>query len=182
MVSTISKKTLSKNIKSAFQHFLFFIAEIVIFTLAIALISIPFSSYLRYELVRMILDEPLLWITSGSFFLLLGITFATLYKRKIGKTSYSFKIAGADVSIEKMAILAYLQEYFKRLFPKHDIGLDLTIRKSRVHIYCELPASSELEQQVLLDKVGEDLKDILSSELGINSSFDLNVSFVPAHA
>ncbi len=112
------------------------------------------------------------FILSGGFMLLISFYFMNrghYYQLKMGKR---------EVYIDPAIVQGYIQEYWSKIFPEHNLDISVSITRSQVIVIqmaVEIPPLSEERQQAVLEKAESDLEQMLMKRLGYQKEFFLSV-------
>lgn len=154
----------------------FFIA--LFFTLlGILGILIPWSSAIRGELIRFILDESLAISLFGLAFLAIGLFAMINIYYNSRRNYYYIKSTDKSISVDEGLIEQSLDLYWNQLFPKAEIPCRVYIKNNRVHISVDLPPLPLQEQKPLLERIRQDVQSNLAKQLGYHDEFFLTASF-----
>lgn len=160
-----------------------FTALFAIFFLVLGLIGmiIPFSPYLRTEVVDFILSNTLALAILGFFFFAIGLGALIQLSQAARRHYFTLKRKAVDFDVSEKVILDYLSLYFRDLFPNTEVSSRVILKKNKVKIIADLPFFPKLEQESLVKKIEEDLVDILRELIGYPHELLLSISFNEKH-
>lgn len=140
-------------------------------------IILSWSSNMQSLAISLILEHSVLIFLFGFSFLAIGIATAVNIILNTRRHYYHFKVSGQNVSVDTTLIQNYLQRYFKELFPDVDVPYQLQVKKNKLHITVDLPYVAQSEQEVLLERIRTELRELFSNFLGYRNQFQLSASF-----
>lgn len=160
-----------------FYYLVSFVVAGFFLLLGVIGIILPWSPNVRTELIMFILENSIAISLFGFVFLVLGITLL-INLSSITKRRYYYVRGGQRAIIVDEAILQhYLESYWKELFPLHDVPHHLVIKKNKIRIIADLPYTETDERKPLLDRIQDELGDILNRVLGYSQELVLAVNF-----
>lgn len=138
---------------------------------------LPWSPNVRTELIMFILENSIAISLFGFVFVIVGMTLL-INLSSITKRRYYYVRSGHRAIIVDEAILHhYLESYWKQLFPRHDVPHHLVIKKNKIRIVADLPYAHPDERKPILDRIQDELQDILTRVLGYSQELVLAVNF-----
>lgn len=145
--------------------------------LGILAMMLPWSPNARTDLVAFILEDSLAIFLFGFAFFAIGIAIITqiiLYTRK---SYFHLKSTPRSISVDETVIADYISGYWRDLFPKSHVPSRLTLKKNKIHITADLPYIPQSEQKDLLEKIKNEIDDLLHNVIGYRDTFYLSASF-----
>lgn len=163
--------------RNLFYSLITFIIAVFFILLGLINIMIPWSGEVRYGLIRFILEDSLAISLFGFAFVIVGLALAIYILLGARRQYYHTKVGRHAVHIDQNVLDQYLNVYWKQLFPKAEIPYQISIRKNKIHLLVDLPHVPLLEQKPLLEKIKQDLQDLLVAKVGYDEEFYLAASF-----
>lgn len=140
-------------------------------------VIIPWSPEIRTDLVQFILDDSILLSLFGLTFIIVGLAIAA-YILVNGRRKYYHIRSGEDaITVDEAVIQQYLDAYWKELFPGSDIPNRLAIKNNKIHITVDFPHVPQGQQQLILERIKQDLRNKFTEILGYRGDFYLSSSF-----
>lgn len=152
---------------------------IALFFILLGIIGIilPWSSAMKELAVTLILENSLLIFLFGFCFLTVGIASAVNILLSSKRHYYRFKIQGNPVTVDTSVIQSYLQKYFQELFPENEVPFRLQTKKNHFHLTADLPYVPNDERNALLERMKNEIAQLLSDLLGYKNRFNFSASF-----
>lgn len=149
------------------------------FLLVVGFINLllPWSFYLKDEIVRFVWEDNIFLPLFGLALILIGLSLL-VYTIWNSKHRYlQIKTGPHSITLDENIIQNYLEAYWQELFPKHPVTSRFKIKKNSIQIVADLPSFPLSEQQKLIEKIGYDFSDIFGRLLGYGHEIDLIVNF-----
>lgn len=158
----------SVNLFFSAVQFLF--AVLVIF-LGGFLVGIEHSPHMRFALADFFAESTASFAILGYGIVVLGLALLGLFCF-IHRGSYYQVKMGSEV--DPAVIQGYASEYWKRVFPEHQLEVQVSLNKDqKIEMFVELPPIAE-EKQVL-ENAERELARVLRQKLGYRKDFLLSV-------
>ncbi len=142
-------------------------------------IIIPWSPSIRTNFVQFILNESLLLSLFGLISIFIGLAIAASLLINAKRKYYYIRSGEHAISVDEAVIQQYLDVYWKELFPGSDIASRLVLKNNKIHISVDLPTLPIGRQQLILEKIKQDLRSKFADLLGYHNEFFLTSSFHP---
>lgn len=166
--------------------FLYYIISFVVaaFILCLGIIAaiLPWSASVRTDFITLILENSVAISLFGFGFIIVGAGMFINLWMNAKRSYYYVRVGGKSVAVDEEIIQHYLEAYWKHLFPKHEIPCKLILKKNKIKIIADLPYAPPDERKLFIERIQEDLQDILMKILGYSREFVLSVSFQPNKA
>jgi hypothetical protein len=160
-----------------FHSLIIFIAALFFIMLGIVGIMIPWSSGMRMEIIQFILEYPLAILLFGVALVVAGLAIAFYILFHARRRYYYIYSGSHTAAVDEAVVQQYLNTYWKQLFPNRDIPNRLTIKNNKIHITVDLPFLPPHQQQLLLERIKQDLRGTFAKLLGYHNGFSLSASF-----
>lgn len=138
---------------------------------------LPNSIAFRLTLEQLLVSDTSLFAKIGigitCFGVLLLVGFYILNK----KNYLTFKINGSRILIDEAIIQDYLKQYWREVFPHHDIYSEVVFHfPQKLEIVAQLPKMNEEEKTHLLLRMQNELSVLLARKLGYEKEFFLTIN------
>lgn len=153
-----------------FSAFHFFIICVVVGG-GIFILVLPYADYMRLRLIAFLTKPSELCFLIGAVVIGVGaILFAILYVMN-RRRYFQLEMGGGVVAVEELLIRSAALDYFKAIFPNHELVADVVVRgKSMIEIIMTLPRAQEEE---FFSQVEQELGVILARRFGYQKPFTL---------
>lgn len=162
-----------------FYSFISLVIAIFFILLGIICVILPWSSGMQSLAISLLVDNGVLIFLFGLSFLAIGFATALHILLSTRRQYYHLKVCDQPVSVDAMLIQNYLHTYLKELFPDIDVPNRVEIKKNNIHVTLDLPFVEPENQEIVLERIKSELKEIFSSLLGYHQQFYLYASFQP---
>lgn len=163
------------------NHFIYslitFIIALFFIMLGVIASLIPWFPAMRTDLIQFLLENSIAIFLFGMAFLVIGVVMVVNIILSTKRHYYEFTVGNNTVKVDEDLIQKYLQNYFQDQFPTQEVPCRLTIKQNRLHITADLPYVPSTKRNLLVEKIQQDLKDLLSEHLGYNDDYYLSASF-----
>lgn len=140
--------------------------------------SIQASTSIRTEVVSFIFEDTVFISLFGILSLLMGIAIIFSFITSFKKRSFKIKSKNNNTfALDESLFQDYIKNYWRQLFPKHDIPSQVTLKKNKVLISADLPYVPDSQQKALLGRIDRDLKDLLTRVIGYPREYVVSISF-----
>ncbi len=129
-------------------------------------VILPWSPFLQQSATDLIVNHTLILSLFGLGLVLIGISIVIYAIFNMGHSYAYIKVGNRPVSLDENLIEQYLQNYWKKNFPNHQIPFYMSIKKNSIQIVADLPPVPEADQDRFLDKIREDFSHLFSGILG----------------
>lgn len=146
-----------------------FILGAFFFAIGLFGIILPWSPILQQASTDLIVNHTLILSLFGLGLALIGLSIVVYAVLSAGRRYASIKIGNRPISLDESLIEQYLQDYWKKNFPHHQIPFYMSIRKRSIQIVADLPPVPEAEQDQFLEKIQEDFSDLFGRLLGYSN-------------
>lgn len=160
-----------------FYSLISFIIALFFILLGIIGVMVPWSPGVRTDLVQFILDDSLAISLFGFTSIVVGLAIAINILLNTRRQYYHIRSDSNAIAVDETVIQQYLNTYWKQLFPNNDIPNRLTLKNNKIHITVDFPHLPLSQQQVLLERIKNDLSQTFANMLGYHSEFYLSASF-----
>lgn len=153
--------------------------SIAVFFILLGLICIllPWSPGMRTNVIQFILENSVTIFLFGFGFMMIGIFIVINILLSARRQYYQIQSDTNPVLVDESLIQEYVNGYWKELFPEAEIPSRLTLKQNKIHVQADLPYLSEPQQEILLERIKKDLKDLFGRILGYQEPFYLSISF-----
>ena len=149
------------------------------FFLLLGLIGIilPWAPKIRLSTATFFLENSLILSLFGLGCALVGLSII-FYTFLNTKRRYWFIRTGINsIEVSQNVIEQYLENYWKKNFPKSYVPYEVTIKKESIQVIAELPSMELQNQKKYLEKIKSDFEDLFSNVLGYSYEVHLFASF-----
>ena len=160
-----------------FYSLISFFVAIFFILLGVISVMIPWFSTVRTDVIQFILEDFIAISFFGFSFLAIGIGIVFNILIGLRRNYYHFKVGSNSVAIDESILQKYLNTYWQDLFPGNDIPNRLILKKNKIHVIADLPYMTRHQQEVVLERIKTDLRDIFGRLLGYHHQFHLSASF-----
>lgn len=154
-----------------------FAVSIFFILLGIIGLLLPWSDYLRADLVDFILGNSMAISLFGFGFLIIGLASLIYMIQGLKSRYYYVKVGKKSVIVHEEIIAEYLKTYWRQVFPGQEVSSRIVLKKKNLKLYADLPYVPKEEHQTLMNKIQEELQDIFVNILGYHNPFILALSF-----
>lgn len=165
------------------NHFFYsligFITALFFILLGVMSVLMSWFPAMRADLIQFLLENGTAVFLFGLAFMTIGIVMVINIVLGAKNHYYQFKIGRHTTQIDEDLIQKYIQTYFGEIFPKQAVPCRLIVRKNRLHITVDLPYVPASQQSVLMEKIQQDLNELLGKQIGYTSDYYLSTSFQP---
>lgn len=154
-----------------------FIVGFFFILLGILCLILPWSPMIRTDLIEFILANSIAISLYGFGFIVVGLTtVVNLYLST--KRRYTYVRGGTrSIAIHEEIIQQYIASYWKQAFPQHEVPMRLILKRNSVKVIADLPYTPVAERKLFIERIEQDLQDILTRILGYSHEFILALSF-----
>jgi hypothetical protein len=138
---------------------------------------IPWFPAIRTEVITLILEHSITIFLFGFSFIAIGCALVINILLSVRKDYYHFKVGNHPVQVDENLIQSYLTNYWKELFPENEIPNRLVLKKNKIHVIADLPYMQRPQQEVILERIKNDLRELFGDMLGYRHQFHLSASF-----
>lgn len=138
---------------------------------------LPWSTYVRTEVIDFLLSNSLLVFIFGFSLFVVGIGALAQMLHSMKRSYTTFKEGNTRVDISEEVVRDYLLTYFHDLFPHTEIPCQIQFKKKKVQIIADLPFVAQDNQKELLKKIESDLSGIFRDILGYRNDLLVSISF-----
>jgi len=160
-----------------FYSLISFITALFFILIGLIGIIIPWSPSIRTSFVQFILNESLFLSLFGVISIFTGLAIAASILMNTKRKYYCIRSDDNAVSVDEAVIQQYLDVYWKELFPGSDIASHLVLKNNKIHISVDFPNIPVGQQQLILEKIKQDLRSKFADLLGYHNEFYLTSSF-----
>lgn len=152
---------------------------IALFFLLMGTISllIPWLPGVKNSFVTFLLHNSIALSLFGISLVAIGVFMAINIILATKNRYYKFNIGPHIVKVDETLIRKYLETYFNDFFSEKETPCQVIIKNNALHITVDLPAVPQAQRDVVIEKITEDLKNLLSRQIGYNSTYYLSLSF-----
>lgn len=168
---------MSSKIGRFFQKILSLLLSLFFLLIGTVSLFIPWSSWIRTEVIQFILEDNLIIPLFGLGFIIAGLSLAIYSISQARQRYFYLRIGPRSIAVDETLLQRYLETYWQKQFPKYPIATHLNLKKDSIQIEAEFPATPEQSQKDLLEKVKQDLSDIFSITLGYPHEIYLTATF-----
>lgn len=152
---------------------------VVLFILGVGVffLLLPGSVAFRLALEQILVNEAAMLAKIGlviTFFgVLLLVGFYVLNRKKY----ITLRMNGSKTLIDEAIIRDYLSQYWKEVFPHHDIYSEVVLHfPQKLEIIAQLPSMREEDKEHLLLRIQNELSVLLARKLGYEKEFFLTIN------
>lgn len=138
---------------------------------------LPWSTFLQGAATNLIMNHTLILSLFGLGLVLTGLSIVIYAVYNVGYRYVNIRIGDRSIVVDENLIEQYLQNYWKKIFPQHQIPFYISIRKNFIQIVADLPALPESDQEAFLEKIREDFSNLFSGVLGYRNEIDFIAHF-----
>lgn len=166
---------------SFWSNFLYYLVTLIIAAFFILLgilgIMLPWSTHIRDDFIEFILINGTTISLLGFASVVIGSTM--LFQLWIGmrRHYYYIRVGGRSVAVDEAIIQHYIDAYWKQVFPNEEIPSRLVLKKNKIKIVADLPKMDTTARKELLQRIQEEIQEILVRVLGYPHEFILSLSF-----
>jgi len=157
--------------------FITFCIAIFFILLGIIAVMIPWFPSIRTEVITLILEHSITIFLFGFCFIAIGFALVLNILLSVKKNYFHFKVGNHSVQVDETLIQNYLTKYWKELFPNNDIPNRLVLKKNKIHVIADLPYMQRPQQDLILERIKHDLRELFGNLLGYRHQFHLSASF-----
>src|ERR1700733_9736562 len=162
---------------SIFSSLARFLVALFFILIGIIGLLIPLSPLIRTHIVMFILENSITVFLFSVSLLLIGMGMMAYIFVGSKRDHFTLHIDNEQSRINIAVIQAYLENYWKRLFPSVDVHHRLIIKKKGILIHAEFPYLPRNEQKQFLEQMKEELAEIFFSTLGYPYNLEVSASF-----
>jgi hypothetical protein len=153
-----------------------FVFVMLIILLGFFFIGLQHAPYLRYVIADFFSQRAACFSLVGYLILACGILLLFGFYAMYRGVYYRIKMGRNEVFVDPSVIQRYVREYWKTIFPDHDLSMEVGLNKDqKIEMFVELPLLSSEKQQALLEKAENELSQILQKHLGYRREFTLSI-------
>ncbi len=161
-------------------NLLFSAAQFVFCVLVILLggffIGLEHAPMLRYSLADFFSRSEVPFSFVGYFILSVGLVLLISFYFMHRGHYYQLKMGRREAYIDPAVVQGYVQEYWSKIFPEHNLDVVVNITKQQIiEMAVEFPSIVPEKQQAVLERAEQDLEQILLKRLGYQKEFLLSV-------
>lgn len=160
-----------------FYSLISFIVALFFILLGIIGILIPWSPGIRTDLVQFILNDYLVISLFGFATIIIGLSIAINILINTKRKYYHIRSDANAITVDETIIQQYLNAYWEELFPGSDIPSRITLKNNKIHISVDFPELPIGQQQLILERIKQDLRSKFAELLGYHNEFYLSSSF-----
>lgn len=160
-----------------FYSLISFIIAVFFILLGVIGVMVPWSPGIRTDLIQFILDDSLAISLFGFASIVIGLAIVINILLNTKKRYYHIRSDSKAIDIDETVIQQYLATYWKQLFPGSDIPCRMILKNNKIHITVDFPHLPIAQQQLLLERIKEDLRTTFTKMLGYHNDFYLSASF-----
>lgn len=165
------------------SHIFYSISSLLIalFFVLLGVISVmlPWFPLIRNELIRFILEDPLILFFFGFAFILIGLAIVIHIALNARRRYYHVQSGPRSISIDENVIQDYLNSYWQQLFPQAQVLSKLSLKNNKIYVIADLPYIPQDQQTDVLDRIKNDLADLFIATFGYREQFYLTATFQP---
>lgn len=160
-----------------FYSIISFIIALFFILLGVFGVLIPWSPVIRTELVQFILNDSLVLSLFGFASIFIGLAIAINILINAQRKYYNIRSDANAIDVDETVIQQYLNTYWEELFPGSDIPSRVTLKNNKIHISVDFPPLPLARQQLILERIKQDLRGKFAEILGYHREFYLSTSF-----
>lgn len=162
-----------------FYSLISLLTAIFFILLGIASVMLPWSPFVRTELVQFILGDSITIFLFGFAFIIIGLAIAINIILSSRRKYFHLHSGPKSIWIDETIIQDYLITYWKQLFPQSEVPSKLTLKKNKIHLIADLPYIPLDQQKDVLERIKNDLSELFGTFFGYQEPFYLSASFQP---
>lgn len=163
--------------RNFFYSLISFVVAIFFILLGVIGFMIPWFPTVRTDVVLFLLEDSIAISLFGLSFVAIGVGIVFNILLSVKRNYYHFKVGSNPVAVDESILQKYLNTYWEDLFPENDIPNRLILKKNKIHVIADLPYMTRHQQEVVLERIKTDLRDIFGKLLGYHHQFHLSASF-----
>lgn len=166
-----------KYMNRFFYSMISFVIALFFILLGVIGIIISWSTEIRADFVQFILNNSLLLSSFGFAACFIGLAIAINVLINSKRKYYHIRSDNNAIIVDEAVIQQYLNAYWKELFPDSDIPSRLTLKNNKIHIIVDFPYLPIGQQQLILERIKQDLRSKFADLLGYHNEFYLSSTF-----
>lgn len=140
-------------------------------------LSLPWSAGLQLTLLHFFTSNWIVFSLMNLSLVVIGLSVLALLFSGIQRKTFHIRFGKKGLSIHRDVVQNYLETYWKRIFPHHEVPFRFVIKRQIIQIYADLPYTPENQQEVLMEKIQQDCNEIFFNVIGYQNDIDLSLSF-----
>lgn len=154
-----------------------FIAGAFFLFLGLIGVILPWAPKIRQSTATFFLENTLILSLFGLGCALVGLSII-FYTFLNTKRRYLFIRTGKNsIEVSQNILQQYLENYWKKSFPKAYVPFEVTIKRQSIQVIAELPSMELHNQKKYLEKVKTDFEELFTNVLGCSYEVHLFASF-----
>lgn len=133
--------------------------------------------HIRITFANFILNNPLLLFIFGLCLFACGLALITYILLTSRKKVIVIRTGKNAVSVDEALVQSYLNAYWAKLFPNHDVASYIIVKKNLITIVANLPSVDYEDQKLLLERIESDIQEIFKDIIGHQDEIELDLSF-----
>jgi hypothetical protein len=153
-----------------------FIFAALIISIGVFFIGLQHALHMRAAIARFFIEATVSFSFIGCLLLGCGILLLICFCAMNKGVYYRVKMAKSLLMVDPIVIRGYVEEYWKRTFPEHELSVEVAVSKdTKLELFVELPMLTAQKQMVALEKAESELAWILQKHIGYKREFTLSV-------
>ncbi|MEI8124845.1 MAG: hypothetical protein WCG42_03745 [Parachlamydiaceae bacterium] len=152
---------------------------VAVFFLAIGVITLitSWSTATQTTLVQLIIENSFSISLFGFAFIVIGVSVIAHIVINAKRNHYYIKSENLEISVDSAVVEQYLSAYWKQLFPQKETSSKVSIKNNKIYIFVDFPHLPKSAQKQFLERVQNDIYNLLAKKLNYEKEFDIAASF-----
>ena len=138
---------------------------------------LPWMPTVRTNLILFFLEKSIAIFIFGLGLVAIGVGIVVSIALQSKRNTYQSTVGGHPVEVDEQLIHKYLENYWKELFPENEIPNRLVVKNNRLHVWADLPLVPLIQQEALVDRIKNDLRELFGQTIGYHKQFYLTATF-----
>lgn len=153
-----------------------FVFAVLIIFLGVLFIGLQYAPKVRFSIAHFFSQPTIHFSWIGYLILVCGVLLLIGFYSMHRGSYYHLSMGQKEAWIDPEVIRSYLIEYWKTIFPGHELLVQVGLSKEqKLEMIVEFPLISDEEQLRVLEQAENDLASILKKQLNYNREFQLLV-------
>jgi hypothetical protein len=153
-----------------------FVFAVLIILLGAFFVGLQYAPHLRYIIANFFSQTAVHFSLIGYPILACGTLLLVGFYIMYRGMYYRLKMGRNEFLVDPAVIQGYVGEYWKRVFPDHELSVEIDLSKDQnIEMFVELPLLSPEKQQAILENAENELGQILQKYLGYRREFLISI-------
>jgi hypothetical protein len=149
----------------------------LLFAIGLLLISLQWIRSLTLNLCEILMYRPHVLFVFGLTFIFLALVFLAIFYSLHHHRYLTLKVKPFFCDVDSKIISKYVKKCFERVLREKDIDVEVFPKREKLEIIAYIPPKNKFEEEELIEKAKEALKEVLKKNFGYNKEFLLTLKF-----